>query len=56
VNFSFTFGPVKEKLIYGAGLSPMLLAGHYGNDNWGKARLSKSIGGQSFFITFSDSF
>jgi len=56
VNFNFTVGPVKEKLIYGAGLSPILSAGHYGKDNWGKARLSTSTGGQSFFITFSDSF
>jgi hypothetical protein len=36
VNFNLTVGPVKEKLIYGAGLSPILSAGHYGNDKWGK--------------------
>jgi hypothetical protein len=56
VNFNLTVGPVKEKFIYGAGLSPILSAGHYGNDNGGKVRLPTNTGGQSFFITFSESF
>jgi hypothetical protein len=56
LNFNFTTGPVKEKLIYGWRLSPILSAGHNGRDKWGKARLPTSTGGQSFFITFSDSF